>query len=143
MNFYRPLRDGLFIYECVRLIVLVRLLVNFVPTAAQIFPYLAYAAPQVLFVLMALFLVLDLDTYQVYSNLYAAGKIVSTVTFLAWFITSIPLIVEAAVMQSEQILFLPTAALLLPGDFLSIIAIFVLMRKIKRYRTVLCLGGSE
>jgi len=88
----RPLRAGLFFYECLRLL----LLVIFVFVAStgggfspKGFPYLVYFSSNALFPLMVLFIWLKPEEYRNYLNLYMAGKIIVVVTFYLWqFFTS-------------------------------------------------------
>ena len=91
MDACRPLRAGLFVYECLRLF----LLVVFV-TAASMgnglsvkgFPYLVYLSSNTLFPMMALFLWLRPEEHRNYLSLYMAGKIIALVTFYLWQIFS-------------------------------------------------------
>ena len=87
MDVYRPLRAGLFFYECLRLF----LLVVFIYAASmgdglnpREFPFLVYLSANALFPMMALFLWLRPDEYRSYLNLYVAGKTIVLVTFYIW-----------------------------------------------------------
>jgi len=83
----RPLRAGLFFYECLRLFLLVIFIFvasmgsGFSPKG---FPYLVYFCSNALFPLMALFVWLKPEEYHNYLNLYMAGKIIIVVTFYLW-----------------------------------------------------------
>ena len=87
MDVYRPLRAGLFFYECLRLF----FLVVFITVASmgngfdlKGFPYLVYLSSNTLFPMMALFLWLRPDEYRNYLSLYMAAKIITLVTFCLW-----------------------------------------------------------
>ena len=87
MSVYGPLRVILFFYELIRLLLLAAFLF-----AAPIentmygdfFPYLVYLSANALFPLMALFIWLRPNEYKNYVTLYMAGKIIGTVSFIAW-----------------------------------------------------------
>ena len=86
MDVYQPLRAGLFIYELLRLLLLL-VFSLFLPLEGQsgaFFPYLAYLSSNALFPLMALFLWLRPQEYRNYLTLYTAGKIIGVVSFYAW-----------------------------------------------------------
>jgi hypothetical protein len=83
----------LFIYDLIRLAVMVGLLQVFLRgrenSGAGVFPYLPYAAPNALFPLMALFIWVDPETYRVYFPLYMAGKTVGIGAFIGWTLFSL------------------------------------------------------
>ena len=103
MGGLRPLRAALFIYECVRILLLIVLLF-IVPEesgfsgsfpgaggflsgsyeSGAFFPYLVYLSANALFPLMALFVWLRPEEYRNYLTLYMAGKIITAVSFYAW-----------------------------------------------------------
>jgi len=92
MEVLRPLRAALFIYECLRILLLVVLLFiapgesGFPEDSAggAFFPYLVYLSANALFPLMALFVLLRPEEYRNYLTLYMAGKIIAAVSFYAW-----------------------------------------------------------
>jgi hypothetical protein len=69
----RPLLWGLLIYEALRLAVLTRIMSG----GDGEFPGLIFGAPNALFLLMALFMLVDFNRYTAYAPLYTAGKILS------------------------------------------------------------------
>jgi hypothetical protein len=87
MEYTRPLRGILFVYELVRLLVLIGIFLYHGP-AGELFPWLAYLVPNALFPLMVLFFRIDGAAYGVYAPLYTAGKVVSVVTVLGWWVFS-------------------------------------------------------
>ena len=74
MRIYSPLRGGLLFVECARFSYLTGILAILRHNAGASFPWQLYAAPNALFLLMALFLWLDSSRYGVYSLLYISGK---------------------------------------------------------------------
>ena len=83
METTRPLRAMLCLYEVARLGVLVGALLTLQPGWAPL-PLLAMIAPGALFLLMALFLLLDLTRYEAYGPLFLVGKGLSVVTVGVW-----------------------------------------------------------
>jgi len=90
MNVYKPLRAGLFIYEIVRLFLLVVFMYlatvesGFLPAGSNsggFFPCNVYLSSNALFPLMALFLWLKPEEYRGYLTLYMAGKAIAVVSF--------------------------------------------------------------
>jgi len=99
MEALKPLRAALFIYECLRILLLVVLLFlappgNGIPSGIGLqegsfsswafFPYFVYLSANALFPLMALFIWLKPGEYRNYLTLYMAGKIIAAVSFYAW-----------------------------------------------------------
>ncbi|MDR3146167.1 MAG: hypothetical protein LBU21_07810 [Treponema sp.] len=97
MNVYRPLRLALFIYDGIRLLLLIGfwavLLPFFEADAAEaggMLPVLVYTAPNALFPLMTLFLWLRFSAYDAYITLYIAGKAVIVAAGLGWLLFTLP-----------------------------------------------------
>ncbi|MDR1948296.1 MAG: hypothetical protein LBQ38_02785 [Spirochaetaceae bacterium] len=97
MEVYRPLRLTLFIYDCIRLLLLIGFWVILLPflgseaaEAGRAFPILVYAAPNALFPLMALFLWLRFPDHEAYLSLYAAGKVIAVAAGLGWLFLAMP-----------------------------------------------------
>jgi hypothetical protein len=140
MDVYRPLRVTLFFYDLFRLIVLLQLWLSFAPLTGDVsggftadaggFPYLAYAAPNGLFPLMALFLWIRLSEYQAYITLYIAGKTIGIVVFLGWLISSFQTIVLA--INEETVLVLGGWLFLTALDALSILGAVLLKNRLNR-----------
>jgi uncharacterized membrane protein len=81
------------------------------------FSIIIYAAPNALFVLMALFLWLDTARHRAFLHLFIAGKSISILTILGWSIIS-----GQVTIIKEFIL--------LSGDLFSIAAILLISRDI-------------
>ncbi|GHT73639.1 hypothetical protein FACS1894124_2310 [Spirochaetia bacterium] len=92
MHVYRPLRVAILIYDLFRLIIMIGVVVLFAyPQEAKealAFPLLVYIAPNALFPLMALFLLIKPEEYRPYGVLYAAGKVLSAAAGIGWVIFS-------------------------------------------------------
>jgi hypothetical protein len=137
MEIYRPLRVILFGYDLVRLVVMIRLLVLFVPLEGiqgeGVFPYLFYAVPNGLFPLITLFLWIRVSLYRSFIPLYLAGKTLAMVAVFAWIIFSRQLIAQALAINTGGTISIVGAAMLLSiGDFLSIMGGAILKHKLDR-----------
>jgi hypothetical protein len=84
MNACKPMRAGLFIYECFRLLELVFFMILESLESTVSGSYVVYMSSNALFPLMALFIWLRPDEYRNYITLYMAGKIVFLVSFYSW-----------------------------------------------------------
>ena len=99
MDAFRPLRAALFIYECLRILLLVVLLfilpveggfpeegyfISGTGPSGTFFPYIVYLSTNALFPLMTLFVWLKPAEHRNYLSLYIAGKIIAAVSFYAW-----------------------------------------------------------
>jgi hypothetical protein len=137
MEIYRPLRIALFVYDLIRLMVMVRLMVSYVPLggtqSGETFPYLFYAVPNGLFPLITLFLYIRVSLYKPFIPLYLAGKILAMVAVFTWIIFSRQLIAHALAVNTDgTISIVGTAMLLAIGDFLSITGGVILKHKLDR-----------
>jgi len=88
MEFYRPLRVILFIYDILRLAALAAVFAFFSPlegaALGKVFPCLAFMTPGALFPLMSLFILVKPGDYKNYLPLYLAGKIIGAAAFFFW-----------------------------------------------------------
>jgi hypothetical protein len=130
----RPLRAVLFMYELARLAILVGVAGGFVQAGgaedAFPLPWPAYMVPNGLFLLMALFLWLDMSRYRPYLFLYMAGKTIAAVSFLGWsvfaggeFFPTLTISLQNSLMVMGSIL------IMLLGDLLSLAGAAVLLRQ--------------
>jgi hypothetical protein len=137
MKIYRPLRISLFVYDLVRLILMIRLLSVFGLSLASedsgIFPYLVYAVPQALFPLMTLFILLQFPVYDSYIVLYIAGKTIGIVSVFAWIVFSfLNILASLAVDAAETAAVLGGVLLLAATDALSIGGAVLLKNRLSR-----------
>jgi hypothetical protein len=135
MGSLRPLRGILFAYELVRLLVLIGVFAYRGPVGES-FPWLAWLVPNALFPLMALFFCVDGAAYGAYAPLYTAGKVMSVVTALGWYVFSAllyPARGDAVFFTlGENILpFLGGALFVTAGDLFSIAGGLLLTRRLK------------
>lgn len=80
----------------------------------------AFAAPQSLFLLLALFSWVDPDRYDAYRPLFAAGKFISAAALGLWLITSFPSLVRTLSINDLRFLTaLAGAAVVAAYDLLS------------------------
>ncbi|MDR2305274.1 MAG: hypothetical protein LBE10_11910 [Treponema sp.] len=84
MGVYRPLRVVLFVYECIRLLLVLGLYL-FSADTVGLFPALPLAAANGLFLLMALFMLYSIEVYGIYAPLYLAGKLFFIAAVRPWF----------------------------------------------------------
>jgi hypothetical protein len=135
MGTYRPLRFAFFIYDSVRLVVMISLLTSFgqpgSPPGGGVFPYVFYAVPNSLFPLMSFFLWVKLGGYKPFIALYMAGKTLVVVSALAWLVFSFPRI-SASFFEAGRSTFIVagTVLLLSAGDALSVLGGAVLRKHI-------------
>ena len=141
---YRPLRAGLFIYECFRIFILVLfLLLASVETSIDgnySGTYSVYMSSNALFPLMALFLWLKPEEYINYSLLYTAGKIIALISFYVWEIFSFR---EFAINGdlTKSLVLLGGGALLSLADMLSVWGAWVINKKYRREMSPFESGG--
>jgi hypothetical protein len=126
MEIYRPLRLTLFIYDLIRLMVMISLLTVFIPLEnsgeSTVFPILFYAVPNGLFPLMTFFLWIQVVFYKPYIALYMAGKILAVVAVFSWIILGTPAISLAFTVDFQGTLtVIGTTLLLSVGDLLSVL----------------------
>lgn len=113
MGIIRILKPGLFLYECVRTILLAFTLVFLLRAMENpnIILWAALAAPTALFPLMALFIWLDIDRYNSFLPLYMAGKCIGIFAFLGWSIIygRFTIITTGLIFESGNLFALGTA----------------------------------
>ena len=138
MDVYRPLRSGLFLYECLRLLVLVFFLL-LAPQEGALGGALSgsftvYMSSNALFPLMALFIWLKPDEYKNYITLYMAGKFVFLISFYSWeFFTLSGFIRDENFLKN--IVLLGGGALISLADMLSVWGAWAINKSIgKKYR---------
>jgi hypothetical protein len=109
------------------------------------FPYVVYTAPNALFPLMALFLLLHLEAYRPYLSLYMAGKTVSAASATVWLIffsRNIPSILYTGEIQA--LVFLGMVVIFVFADVLSIGGVWFLRNRLReREIAATVYGGTE
>jgi hypothetical protein len=140
MDVYGPLRAALFIYEFLRLLVLIALFVVVHPlheTAAEgIFPYTVYVVPNALFPLMTYFLWIRLSVYKPYIALYMAGKTIGLVSIIGGCIFSFPALIHVPSIALTMDRLIAGVVLIVAAlDGLTIFSGLMLNSKLKKLET--------
>jgi len=127
MNIVRFLKPAVFLFECIKLMVISTILMM-QGNEPGLLIKLILAAPGALFPLMALFIWLDTDRYREYLPLFSAGKCIGLFLLLGWLIAS-----RKATMIGVLI-GLPVYAevILLCGDLLSLGAVLLINKSVEK-----------
>jgi hypothetical protein len=120
----RIIKPGLFVYECVRIILLAFTLL-YLQQGLDFFPWLAFIAPGALFPLMALFLWLDVNHYRAYIPLFIAGKCISIFVLLCWSVITI----YRTIIGGAIGYYIMTEAIFLSGDLIALAAILFIYNR--------------
>ena len=126
MKTIQLLKPGLFLYECLRIMILTAILI-LRSNGDNFLGQLAYTAPSALFPLMALFIWLNSQRYRAYLPLFAAGKCIWITTLLGWSIVSGQVTIMGRFLGAAVF----AEIVLICGDLLSI-AIVLLVYKDNR-----------
>jgi hypothetical protein len=121
MGIIRIIKPGLFIYECIRIMILA-VYTLFQPSDPGGFPRFIYTAPAVLFPLMALFIWLDISRYRAYLPLFAAGKCIGVLLLACWSV------ITGLTMTTEASGIVLTEWAMLGGDLLAMAAILFIIK---------------
>jgi hypothetical protein len=127
MGIIRLLKPGLFVYECVRILLLAFTLVFIMPEASAI-PWLAFTASGALFPLMALFMWIDLDRYKTYLPLFIAGKCIGIFSLLCWTVVSGRL----TMFEDFYGIYVIVDLVFLSGDLFALAAVLLLFRSMQK-----------
>jgi len=134
MGITRLLKPALFVYECVRILILAAFVAlqpavasALLTSDATVFPVLVYASPSALFPLMAMFLWLDASRYRAYLPLFAAGKCIGIITLLGWSIVTRHLTLIKGF--SGGVL---AEWVLLSGDLLALAAVILIIKNMDK-----------
>jgi hypothetical protein len=131
MNITRFLKPVIFIFECIRLIVIVVLLI-LQGNTPELFTNILLTAAGTLFPFMALFIWLDTDRYREYLPLFFAGKCISVFLLIGWLITT-----QQVTMIGKLFGFtVYTELAFLCGDLLILAAVFLIIKENKKPDTM-------
>jgi len=127
------IKPGLFIYECVRIMIFISILI-LQRNDPGIFTKMIFAAPIVLFPLMALFIWLDTDKYRAYLPLFIAGKSIGIFILLGWSIISrqVTIVDTLSAAAFAGNLTVSAQVILLSGDFFALAAALLIIRDIEK-----------
>ena len=134
MKIIQLVKSGLFLYEFIRFLVYIFLLILHRDEPYILFK-LVLVSPAVLFVLMALFIWLDSHRYRAYLPLFIAGKCFSIFILLGWSIfseqvTMIGMFYNAAIFTAN---FVANAEIFLKsGDFFALAAALLIIKDVNK-----------
>jgi len=123
MRTIQLIKYGLFLYECLRILILGAVLI-LGSNGTDVFGQLVYTAPCALFPLIALFLLLNSDRYRAYLPLFAAGKCIGISTLLGWSIVSGQVTIIGKVFGTEVF----AEIVLVCGDLLTLAAVLLIYK---------------
>jgi hypothetical protein len=134
MEIYRPLRAALFLYECIRLVVLMGVFVLLRPgDGTGAFPWLVYAVPNALFPLMALFVWRRFSRYGAYVPLYVSGKCIALAAIFGFCLFSRRDVYTAVYLRNPGVfIILGSLLFLLFGDLFSAAGGLALAKKLQK-----------
>jgi len=127
MKVIRLLKPSLFIYEFIRIVILVNLLVLQVKDTSFLTKALL-ASPGALFPLMALFIWLDTDRYKAYLPLFLAGKGIGIFTLLGWSIIT----QQVTILWEFGDTVIIAELLLLSGDFFALAVVLFIIKDFQK-----------
>ncbi|MDR3019508.1 MAG: hypothetical protein LBU66_01225 [Treponema sp.] len=111
------LKGGLFIYECVRTILLAFTLTHLLPGTST---WLAFASPAAILPLMALFILIDTSRFRNYIPLFIAGKVIGVFSLL----------VLTLIKHGDKLEFTSFIELVfLSGDLFALAAVLLISKK--------------
>ena len=121
METFRLKRLILLVYEALRLAFMIRVFTVLRPEGEISFPWLALITPGAMFLLMALFWLLEKTTYSIYRPLYIAGKGFSLITVIIWIFLLKGDMIGKMFISSALIFITPgIISFMLLGDFISV-----------------------
>jgi len=130
MNIVRFLKPAVFLFECIKLMVISTIL--FIQSDdLGLLIKIILAAPGALFPLMALFIWLDVGRYKEYLPLFLAGKCIGVFLLLGWFIVFRQVTMIGKIFRSPVY----AELVLLIGDLMSLGAVFWVNKSVKKLIT--------
>ena len=129
MESFRPQGAVLCIYEVARLVFLMGAFVQLQLGGVTPFPLLALITPGALFVLMALFWLLDMPRYRVYGPLYLVGKGLGIITTIFWIFFMDNYMIREVLLGADRFFVFGIVLFLVPGDMFSTWLVIRLMRR--------------
>jgi len=114
MKITKLIKGGLFIYECIRVVLIAFVL--YLQGIGGLSVKVIYTAPCALYPLMALFIMIGANRYKVYVPLFIAGKCIGVFMLLGWsIITRQVTMIESFILSGD--FFSLAAALMINRDF--------------------------
>jgi hypothetical protein len=129
MGTFETSRNGLCLYECLRLFFLIGVFLFLEPTGNLSFPWLTMLAPGAMFLLITVFLRLNMERYIVYVPLFLVGKGLSIVTTIFWLFFAKSYIINDLLFDRAALYTVAGIVLfLLLGDMISALQINKIMK---------------
>jgi hypothetical protein len=122
------LKPALFIYECVRIIILSFTLVYQLPADSSALPWMAFTVNGALFPLMALFIWLDISRYRPYLPLFIAGKCIGILSLLGWFI----IFRQVTMVKGLSGVYIAAELIFLSGDLLALATVLLIFKDMRK-----------
>jgi len=138
MKTIQLIKPGLFLYECLRIMILAAILI-LRSNDNDILGRLAYTAPSALFPLMALFIWLDSERYKTYLPLFAAGKCIVVSTLLGWSIVSGQVTIIGRFFGAAIF----AEAVILSGDLLTLAAVLLVHKDNRKNSEIKAVTTTE
>ena len=126
MKIIQLVKPALFIYECVRIMALITVLI-FQRNDPGFLIKMIFAAPTALFPLMALFIWLDTGRYKTYLPLFTAGKCIGIFILLGWSIASR----QVTIIGEFYGIAILAELILLSGDFFALAAVLLIIKDVQ------------
>ncbi|GBU26827.1 hypothetical protein R84B8_00342 [Treponema sp. R8-4-B8] len=127
MNIVRFLKPAVFLFECIKLMVISAILIIQGDDPGLLIKVIL-AAPGALFPIMALFIWLDTDLYREYLPLFSAGKCIGIFLLLGWFIVSR----QFTMIGKTSDYTVYAGLILLCADLLSLGAVLLISKNVKK-----------
>jgi len=138
MKLIQLIKPGLFLYECLRIMLLAAVLI-LRSNGNDILMPLVYTAPSALFPIMALFIWLDSERYRAYLPLFTAGKCIGITSLLGWSIVSSQFTMIGVFMT--VVVF--AEFVILCGDLLAMAAVFLVFKNNKKNDEINAVTDTE
>jgi len=127
MNVVRFLKPAVFLFECIKILVISTILIVQSDTSGLLIK-IVLAAPSALFPIMALFIWLDANRYKEYLPLFIAGKCIGIFLLMGWIIISRYLKITENMFDST----IYAENILIGGDLLSLGIVLLINKFVKK-----------
>ena len=127
MKIIQFVKAALFTYEFIRIMAFISVLI-LQRNEPNLLVKMIFAAPSVLFPLMALFIWLDTNLYKAYLPLFIAGKCIGIFILLGWSIV----FQQVTIFGRLYGFAIPAELLLLSGDFFALAAVLLIIKDVQK-----------
>jgi hypothetical protein len=134
MEKLKPLQALFLVYDFLRVAAVAALTAFFAGSGdrslAEVFPYIAHAAPNCLFPLMSFFLLVKPQEHRAYLPLYMAGKTVGIAAFIGWIYFQTPYLqIGLSAGFPVSVWLLGVSFLIFVADIGTIAGVYITMRR--------------